>query len=148
MCFLALRERDRDRVNSLPPAVGLVGASALLPLLFRHLYTSERGTFYAVVLVAAVAVTVELLYFERDVIEAEIEAVEPDLSTPCCGDSLLVGLPALGDVVLGDGLEALNPVYLVDDVDDDVGDAVGPGVAVEHALPDVAALQAVAVEHR
>jgi hypothetical protein len=47
-----------------------------------HLYTAERNTFFAVVLIAVAVTTVELLYFERDVIEEEI-----DLVTPRAGDS-------------------------------------------------------------
>ncbi len=79
MSYLALRERDHDRVNPLPPAVGLVGTAAFLPLLFWHLYTNQRHTFYVVVAVSVVAVTVELLYFERDAIEEEVESVGPDI---------------------------------------------------------------------
>ncbi|WP_415380754.1 APC family permease [Halosimplex sp. TS25] len=79
MSSLALRERDRDRINALPPAVGLLGTSAFLPLLFWHLYANERGTFYVVVVISVVVVGVELLYFEREAIRDEIEAVEPDV---------------------------------------------------------------------
>ncbi|QLH77333.1 amino acid permease [Halosimplex rubrum] len=78
MSYLALRERDRDRIDPVPPAVGLVGTAAFLPLLFWHLYTNQRHTFYVVVVVSVVAVAVELLYFERDAIEEEVESVEPE----------------------------------------------------------------------
>ncbi|WP_436930966.1 APC family permease [Halosimplex halobium] len=79
MSYLALRERDRDRVNPALPAIGLVGTAAFLPLLFWHLYTNQRHTFYVVVVLAVVVVTVELLYFERDAIEEEVESVGPDI---------------------------------------------------------------------
>ena len=36
-------------------------------LLFYHLYSTERGTFYTVVIIAITAFLVELLYFERNV---------------------------------------------------------------------------------
>jgi amino acid transporter len=77
--YLALRERDRDRINPVPPAAGLVGTAAFLPLLFWHLYANQRHTFYVVVGLAVVVVTVELLYFEREAIEEEVESVGPDI---------------------------------------------------------------------
>ncbi|ELZ20313.1 cationic amino acid transporter [Halosimplex carlsbadense 2-9-1] len=79
MSYLAFRERDRDRVNPLAPAVGLVGTAGFLPLLFWHLYTNQRHTFYVVVAISVLVVAVELLYFERDAIEEEVESVEPDI---------------------------------------------------------------------
>jgi len=79
MSYLALRERDRDRIDPLPPAVGLVGTAGFLPLLFRHLYTNQRHTFYVVLVLSVVVVGVELLYFERDAIEEEVESVGPDI---------------------------------------------------------------------
>jgi len=81
MCYLALRERARDEINPVPPAVGLLGTAAFLPLLFYHLYRSQPTTFYAVVVIAVAVVAVELLYFERDVIAEEIEAVEERVET-------------------------------------------------------------------
>ena len=75
--YLALRERDRDRINPVPPAVGLVGTAAFLPLLFWHLYANQRHTFYVVLVLSVVGV--ELLSFEREAIEAEVESVGPDI---------------------------------------------------------------------
>jgi len=79
MSYLAFRERDRDRVNPVAPAVGLVGSAAFLPLLFWHLYTDQRQTFYVVVVVSVVVVAVELLYFEHETIEEEVESAAPDI---------------------------------------------------------------------
>ena len=79
MSYLALRERDRDRIDPLPPAVGLIGTAGFLPLLFWHLYTNQRHTFYVVVSLSVVVVGVELLYFEREAIEEEVESVGPDI---------------------------------------------------------------------
>ncbi|WP_459192769.1 APC family permease [Halosimplex sp. J119] len=79
MSYLALRERERDRVNPLPPAVGLVGTAVFLPLLFWHLYTSERHVFFTVLAVSVVVVAAELLYFEHEAIEEEIETIGTDL---------------------------------------------------------------------
>lgn len=60
VCALALRNAGGLDRSRLPPAVGLVGCGALLPLVFRH----EPATFRTVVAVAVV-VGVELLYFPR-----------------------------------------------------------------------------------
>lgn len=75
--YLALRQRDSDEVLGVVPAVGVAGTAAFFPLMFWHLWRAERGTFYAVVLVAAAVLAVELLYFERHAIEREIERFEP-----------------------------------------------------------------------
>jgi len=77
--YLAFRQRDHDEVNALVPAVGTVGALSFLPLMMYNLYTREPNTFYTVLGVAAVVLAVELLYFERDVIEEEVEEFESDL---------------------------------------------------------------------
>ncbi|MFC7138578.1 APC family permease [Halosimplex aquaticum] len=79
MSALALRERDRERIDPRPPAVGLAGTTAFLPLLFWHLYANERNTFYVVLVISVVVLGVELLYFEREAIRDEIEAVERDV---------------------------------------------------------------------
>jgi amino acid transporter len=70
--YLAFTQRDTERVSALWPAVGAVGASLFFALMLYHLYAAERNTFYTVLLVAGVVFAVELLYFERDVIEEEI----------------------------------------------------------------------------
>ncbi|WP_435346693.1 APC family permease [Haloarchaeobius sp. HRN-SO-5] len=72
MSLLAFGQRDADEIRAVPPAVGAVGAALFFVLLFYHLYAAERGTFYAVVLIAVAVFVVELLYFERDVIEEEV----------------------------------------------------------------------------
>ncbi|GAA0666545.1 amino acid permease [Natronoarchaeum mannanilyticum] len=72
MSALAFAKRDTDRIAATWPAVGAVGASLFFLLMLYHLYTAERGTFYAVALIAAAVFAVELLYFERTVIEREI----------------------------------------------------------------------------
>lgn len=69
---LAVSRRDDDRITATWPVVGVIGAVLSFVLMFYHLYTTERGTFYAVLLIAVAVFSVELLYFERDVIEAEI----------------------------------------------------------------------------
>ncbi len=79
MSYLAVRQRDEDAVNPVVPAVGAVGALGFFPLMFYHLYRSEPGTFYAVLVLAVLVFAVELLYFERDVIESEIESVQEDV---------------------------------------------------------------------
>ncbi|WP_276257531.1 APC family permease [Haloglomus litoreum] len=78
MSLLALRERERDSVNPLPPAVGLVGTAAFLPLMAYNLYTREPGTFGMVVVVALAVVSVELLYFKRDVLEEQVVPIEEE----------------------------------------------------------------------
>ncbi|QHS17494.1 amino acid permease [haloarchaeon 3A1-DGR] len=75
MSLLAFTQRDRERIRAVWPAVGAVGATLFFVLLFYHLYTAERETFYAVLGIAVATFLVETLYFERDVIRAEI----PDL---------------------------------------------------------------------
>jgi len=79
---LALRERDRDAVNAVLPAVGAVGTALFAALMLYHLYTAERGTFYGVAVISVVVLTVELLYFERDAIEEEIASVEARVTDP------------------------------------------------------------------
>ena len=73
---IAFSERDRDAVNPIPPALGLVGAASFLPLLFYHLFWAERPTFWLVLVLAVVVLGLELLYFERDLVEEEAEMVE------------------------------------------------------------------------
>ena len=76
MSYLAFRQRGHDDVRALPPAVGVVGTAAFFPLMLYDLYTREPGTFYTVLVVAAVVVAVELLYFERARLEREVEEFE------------------------------------------------------------------------
>ncbi|MFB6206405.1 MAG: APC family permease [Haloglomus sp.] len=78
MSYLALRERDHDAVSPVPPVVGFVGAMGFLPLMAYNLYTREPGTFYMVVAIAVLVVLVELLYFEREVLEEKIIPIEEE----------------------------------------------------------------------
>ena len=77
MCYLALGRRDHESVRPAVHAVGLVGTAGCFVLVFVHLYRVERGTFVAVLLLAAAVLVVELLYFEREAIESELPGVEP-----------------------------------------------------------------------
>ena len=77
MSGLALRRRE-GAVSAVLPALGAVGATAFFPLMLWNLHNREPNTFYTVLVVAAVVVTVELVYFEREFLEAAVERVEPD----------------------------------------------------------------------
>ncbi|WP_323674941.1 APC family permease [Halorubellus sp. PRR65] len=83
---LAFAQRDRDAVDPVLPAVGAVGAFAFFPLMFLHLYAAQRETFWLVLAVAGVVIAVELLYFERDVVEREAEHVENVVEDGLSGD--------------------------------------------------------------
>lgn len=76
MCYLAVHLRDHDAINPVPPVVGLVGTAGFGPLLLGNLYHREPNTFYLVLLIAVTVITVELLYFERETIEREVEEFE------------------------------------------------------------------------
>jgi len=76
-CVLAFRQRDQSAVNPIPPAIGAIGSIAFLPMMLYHLYRSSPNTFVSVAVVAVAVVGVELLYFERDALEAEIERFQP-----------------------------------------------------------------------
>jgi amino acid transporter len=77
--YLALRHRDREAVNPLPPAVGVVGTAAFAPLMLYHLYRREPGTLVTVLVIAAAVVVAELLYFERAALRRELNAFEDDV---------------------------------------------------------------------
>jgi len=79
MSYLAVRQREGP-VSGALPAVGAVGAAAFLPLMLWNLYNREPNTFGTVLVVAAVVVTVELLYFEREYLEGAVEYLGPDPS--------------------------------------------------------------------
>ncbi|SDF18219.1 APC family permease [Halorientalis regularis] len=76
MSYLAFRHRDQEAVNPVPPLVGVVGAAGFFPLMLWNLANREPNTFYMVVVIAVLVVTVELLYFERDDIAAEVVPFE------------------------------------------------------------------------
>lgn len=79
MSYLAFRQRNHDAVNAVIPAVGTLGAVAFFPLMLYNLYTREPNTFYMVLTIAVVVFAVELLYFERDVIEEEVVEFTPEV---------------------------------------------------------------------
>ncbi len=66
MSYLTLGQRDHENVSAIPPAIGLVGTTLFLPMMLWYLYTAQRGVFYTVVTIAAIAVAVELAYFKTD----------------------------------------------------------------------------------
>ncbi|MCH2449591.1 MAG: APC family permease [Gracilimonas sp.] len=72
MSYLAFRQRHRPRISGLIPAVGMTGTAAFFVLMFWHLYNAEPETFYSVLIIAVLVITVELLYFERDILKRKI----------------------------------------------------------------------------
>ncbi|WP_435063156.1 APC family permease [Halobaculum sp. EA56] len=76
MSALAFRERDHESINPIPPALGAVGCALFAVLLEVHLWRAERSTFWAVLGVAAVVVTLETLYFERESIVEGVDRAE------------------------------------------------------------------------
>ncbi|WP_073067754.1 APC family permease [Fodinibius roseus] len=72
MSYLAFRQRKRPQFSSVIPAVGMIGTAAFFVLMFWHLYNAEPETFYSVLIIAALVITAELLYFERDVLKRKI----------------------------------------------------------------------------
>jgi amino acid transporter len=77
--YLTFRQREHDEVNVIIPAVGTAGSLLFFPLMLYNLYTREPHTFYMVLGIAGLVLAVELLYFEREGIEEEVEAFEPEL---------------------------------------------------------------------
>jgi amino acid transporter len=74
--YLAFDQRDADvSIRTPVPVVGAIGSAFFLLLMFYHLYSAKRGTFYAVLIIAVVVFAVELLYFERDYFEQELDTV-------------------------------------------------------------------------
>lgn len=65
MSFLAFRRRGESDVQGVVPAVGVAGTVLFFPLLLWHLYAERFEVFVTVLVVAAIVLTVELLYFER-----------------------------------------------------------------------------------
>ncbi|MGZ0747148.1 APC family permease [Haloparvum sp. AD34] len=82
MSLLALKQRDQPEVNPIPPAIGAVGAGGFFVVMFWHLYSTERHTFYAVLVIALALVAVETLYFKHEALQEEVTTferlVEPD----------------------------------------------------------------------
>jgi len=86
MSSIAFRHRDSDPVVGSVALGGVVGTAAFFPLMFSHLYRNEPETFLAVVALAVCALVAELLYFERESLQAEIEAFEADLEAAFTDD--------------------------------------------------------------
>jgi hypothetical protein len=66
-------------VNPVIPAVGAAGSLLFVPLMLFTLYSREPHPFVLVIEIAALVLSVELLYFEPEFIEEEVEAVESEL---------------------------------------------------------------------
>ena len=86
MSYLAFRQREHDEVTAVIPAVGAAGALAFFPLMLYNLYTREPNTFYMVLGIAVVVFGVEVLYFERDLLEEEITEFGADVGLAADGD--------------------------------------------------------------
>ena len=70
MSYLAYANRsDIDGLVTPVPILGLVGTVVFFPLLLFDLYVTNPATFYLVLLIAALVVGSELLYFEREAVE-------------------------------------------------------------------------------
>jgi amino acid transporter len=79
MSYLAFRRRDHDEVNAVIPAVGAIGSLAFFPMMLYNLYTREPSTFFMMLGISTFVLAVELLYFERDVLEEKVEAFDPSI---------------------------------------------------------------------
>jgi hypothetical protein len=76
--LLAFTKRDEfDDVLAVVPLVGFLGATLFFPLLLYDLYINSPSVFYLVLLISAVVIGTELLYFERE----SVEEVLPWLSS-------------------------------------------------------------------
>lgn len=75
LSFLAFREREGP-LTTVIPAVGTVGSVGSAAALLWHLFDAEPETFWTVLVLAVAVVGVEVLYFERKVIESEMRSVE------------------------------------------------------------------------
>jgi hypothetical protein len=74
MSVLALRHRDGVWTAFLP-AIGALGAILFFPSLVYHLAVMEPAVFGVVLVVTAVVLGFEILYFERDTITSGIDGV-------------------------------------------------------------------------
>lgn len=72
---LAFTQRE-PWATALVPATGAVGAAAAATALLYHLYTAEQGVFVTVIALGVVVVSVEVLYFKRELIEREFADLE------------------------------------------------------------------------
>jgi amino acid transporter len=79
MSYLAFSERDNiDDLVAPIPIMGAVGAAVFFPLLLYNLYLTSPSVFYLVLVIAALVVGSELLYFEREPIEETIPWLNKD----------------------------------------------------------------------
>lgn len=76
MNYLAIGNRANTDLPVLVPIAGLIGTGIITPLLLWHLYSREFGVFLSVIGIAAVVFVVELAYFEREWVVAEIRDIE------------------------------------------------------------------------
>ncbi|MDY7080876.1 MAG: APC family permease [Halobacteria archaeon] len=72
--YLALKQRSH--LNSLIPAVGLVGTALFLPVFTWHLYTEEFNVFLLVIGIAIILLLIEGLYFKREKVHTGIKSIE------------------------------------------------------------------------
>lgn len=75
---LAVTQRE-SVVTALIPAIGMIGAIAAATALLYHLFTSDFNTFMLVLALLIAVIATELVYFERELIEDEIEHAEEAL---------------------------------------------------------------------
>lgn len=76
MSYLAFRHRGDAFATTVVPAVGALGAVATVAALTYHLATTEPGVFVTVLVLVVAVIGVELLYFERESILAEVQEIE------------------------------------------------------------------------
>jgi len=76
MSYLAFRQREREGVNPVIPAVGVCGALGFLPLMLYQLFRESPHTLWMVALLAIGSVSIELLYFKRAAWMARVTSIE------------------------------------------------------------------------
>ncbi len=76
MSYLAYANRDEIDLLSPVPLFGLIGCAAFFPLLLYSLYIDDPTTLALVLLIAALVVGTELLYFEREPVEEALPWME------------------------------------------------------------------------
>lgn len=85
--YLAFDQRNADvHIRTAVPVVGAIGSAFFLVLMFYHLYSAKRGTFYAVLIIAAVVFAIEFFYFEREYVEEELDEFEDAVGAGGSGD--------------------------------------------------------------
>ena len=74
--FLAYTERSPPSRSAIIPAIGTIGAGATIIALGWYLATTKPATFLLVVILSLAVIFVEVVYFDRRPIEAEIQRRE------------------------------------------------------------------------